>query len=175
MSAWKIDPAHTDVSFVAKHMVITTVRGKFTQVEGELQLVEGDPTASRGEIRIAAASLTTGVEPRDNHLRSGDFLDVANHPTVVARVTQVERAGDRYRVTVDATIRDVTRPIVLDAEFLGMFTGMQGGRRVGFHLSGVLARKDWGLNWNMALEAGGWLVSEDVRLDIEIAADEAAN
>jgi polyisoprenoid-binding protein YceI len=172
MSIWKIDPAHTDVSFTARHMVVTTVRGKFTQVDGELVLEEDDPLESRGELRIDAASLTTGAEQRDNHLRSADFLDVAGHPTVVARVAQIEQADDRFRVTVDATIRGVTRPIVLDAEFLGIFTGMQGGRRVGFHLSGVLARKDWGLNWNMALEAGGWLVSEEVRLDIEIAADE---
>jgi polyisoprenoid-binding protein YceI len=155
-------------------MVITTVRGKFTQLEGELELEEDDPIESHGELRIGAASLTTGVEQRDNHLRSADFLDVAEHPMIVARVVQINRTADRYRVTVDATVRGVTRPIVLDVEFLGLFTGMQGGRRVGFHLSGVLARKDWGLNWNMALEAGGWLVSEEVRLDIEIAADEVA-
>ncbi len=174
MSTWNIDPAHTDVSFSAKHMMVTSVHGTFTQVEGELELREDDPTASRGELRIAAASLATGVEQRDDHLRSADFLDVANHPTVVARVAKIERTGDRYRVTADATIRGVTQPLVFDAEFLGIFTGMQGGRRVGFHLSGVLARKDWGLNWNMALEAGGWLVSEEVQLDIEIAADEVA-
>lgn len=172
MSTWKIDPAHTDVSFSAKHMMVTTVRGKFTQVEGELQLDENDALASRGEIRVAAQTLTTGVEQRDNHLRSGDFLDTDRYPTVVGKVAGVEAAGDRFRVTVDLTIRDMTRPVVLDAEFLGIFPGMQGGRRVGFHLAGSLARKEWGLNWNMALEAGGWLVGDEVTLEIEIAADE---
>lgn len=172
MSTWKIDPAHTDVSFSAKHMMVTTVRGKFTQVEGELTLDEDDPLASRGEIRVAAQTLTTGVEPRDNHLRSRDFLDAENHPTVVGKVVDIEAVGDRFRVTVDLTIRETTRPVVLDAEFLGIFQGMQGGRRVGFHLAGSLARKDWGLNWNMALEVGGWLVGEEVKLEIEVAADE---
>lgn len=84
----------------------------------------------------------------------------------------IEAAGDRFGVTVDLTIREMTRPVVLDAEFLGIFAGMQGGRRVGFHLAGSLARKDWGLNWNMALEAGGWLVGDEVKLEIEVAADE---
>jgi len=172
MSTWKIDPAHTDVSFSAKHMMVTTVRGTFTQVEGELDLREDDPLASRGEVRVAAATLTTGVEQRDNHLRSADFLDVARHPTIVGRVARVVRADDRYHVIVEVTIRDVTREILFDAEFLGFFTGMQGGRRVGFRLSGEIARKDWDLTWNMALEAGGWLVGEEVKLEIEVAADE---
>jgi polyisoprenoid-binding protein YceI len=172
MSAWKIDPAHTDVSFSAKHMMVTTVRGKFAQVEGELDLDEDEPLASRGEIRVAAQTLTTGVEQRDSHLRSGDFLDADSYPTVVARVAGIEAAGDRFRVTVDLTIRELTRPVVLDAEFLGIFPGMQGGRRVGFRLAGSLARTDWGLNWNMALEAGGWLVGEEVTLEIEVAAEE---
>jgi polyisoprenoid-binding protein YceI len=172
MSTWKIDPAHTDVSFSAKHMMVTTVRGKSTQVEGELDLDEDEPLASRGEIRVAAQTLTTGVEQRDNHLRSGDFLDVDDYPTVAGRVAGIEAAGDRFRVTVDLTVREVTRPVVLDAEFLGIFPGMQGGRRVGFRLAGSLARKEWGLNWNMALEAGGWLVGEEVTLEIEVAADE---
>jgi polyisoprenoid-binding protein YceI len=174
MSTWKIDPAHTDVSFSAKHMMVTTVRGKFTQVAGELELDEADPLLSRGEIRVAAETLTTGVEPRDNHLRSGDFLDAVNHPTISGTVGRIESEGDRYRVTVDLSIRETTRPVTLDAEFLGMFTGMEGGRRVGFHLTGSLARKDWGLNWNMALEAGGWLVGDEVSLEIEVAADEVS-
>ena len=172
MSGWKIDPAHTDVSFSAKHMMVTTVRGKFTQLGGELELDEDEPLASRGEIRVAAQTLTTGVEQRDNHLRSGDFLDADSYPTVVGRVAGIEEAGDRFRVTVDLTIRDVTRPVVLDAEFLGIFQGMQGGRRVGFRLTGSLPRKEWGLNWNVALEAGGWLVGDEVTLEIEVAADE---
>jgi len=172
MSTWKIDPNHTDVLFSAKHMMVTTVRGKFHQVEGELELDEADPTRSRGEIRAAAASLNTGVEMRDNHLRSADFLDAEHHPWVVARATGIEPAGDRYRVEAELTIRDETRPVMFDAEFLGFYASMQGGRRVGFHLDARLMRKDWGLNWNVALEAGGWLVGDEVHLEVDVAADE---
>ena len=172
MSTWRIDPAHTDVSFSAKHMMVTTVRGKFDTVEGELALDEDDPRSSRGEIRVAAASLSTGFQMRDDHLRSADFLDVEQHPTIVVRVAKIVPKGDRYRVTTDLTIRGLTRPLVLEARFLGIYPGMGGGRRVGFALSGTIARKVWGLNWNVALEAGGWLVGEDVKLDVEVAADE---
>ncbi len=172
MSTWKIDPNHTDVLFSAKHMMVTTVRGKFHQVEGELELDEADPTRSRGEIRAAAASLSTGVEMRDNHLRSADFLDAEHYPLVVARTTAIERAGDRYRVQVALTIRDETRPVTFDAEFLGFYPSMQGGRRVGFHLDARVLRKEWGLNWNVALEAGGLLVGDEVRLEVDVAADE---
>ncbi len=172
MTTWKIDPNHTDVLFSAKHMMVTTVRGKFHQVEGELELDEADSTRSRGEIRAAAASLNTGVEMRDNHLRSADFLDIEHFPWVVARTTAIERADDRYRVEAALTIRDETRPVTFDAEFLGFYPSMQGGRRVGFHLDARLMRKEWGLNWNMALEAGGWLVGDEVHLEVDVAADE---
>ena len=172
MSTWKIDPNHTDVLFSAKHMMVTTVRGKLHQVEGELELDEADPTRSLGEIRAAAGSLNTGVEMRDNHLRSADFLDAEHYPWVVARTTAIERADDQYRVEAELTIRDETHPVTFEAEFLGFYPSMQGGRRVGFHLEATVLRKDWGLNWNMALEAGGWLVGDEVRLEVDVAADE---
>jgi polyisoprenoid-binding protein YceI len=175
MSIWRIDPAHTDVSFSAKHMMVTTVRGKFHTVEGELQLDEADPTASRGEIRVAASSLSTGIQRRDDHLRSADFLDVEHHPTIIVQVTKIEPKGERYRVTTDLTIRGLSRPLVLDARFLGIYPGMGGGRRVGFALSGTIARKVWGLDWNVALEAGGWLVGEEVRIEVDVAADEVVD
>ena len=108
-TTWRIDPAHTDIAFSAKHMMVTTVRGKFDQVEGELRLDETDPTAASGEIRIATASLSTGFDARDQHLRSADFFDAEAYPWIVARVTKVEPRGDDYRVTADVTIRDVTR------------------------------------------------------------------
>lgn len=174
MDTWKIDPAHTDIAFSAKHMMVTTVRGKFDQVEGELLLDEHNPTNSRGEIRVAAASVSTGFEQRDQHLRSADFFDAANHPWIVARVTDIEQKGDRYLVHTDVTIRGVTRPVTLEAEFLGVVKSMQGGRHAGFHLEGKVNREDWGLTWNMGLEAGGWLVGKEIRLDIDIAADAAA-
>ncbi len=173
-TTWKIDPAHTDVAFSAKHMMVTTVRGKFDQVEGELVLDENDPTAARGEIRLAAGSLSTGFDARDQHLRSADFFDAETYPWIVAQVIRIEPRGDNFRVTADVTIRDVTRPVTFDAEFNGIVPGMRGGRHAGFHLTGTVDRETWGLNWNVALEAGSWLVGREVRLDIDVAADEIA-
>ncbi len=174
MATWKLDTAHTEVNFSAKHMMITTVRGKFGQVEGEISLDEAEPTRSTGQIRLAAASLSTGLEQRDQHLRSADFFDAEQHPWIVATVTAIEPAGDAYRVTADVTIREVTRPVVLDAEYLGVVAGMKGGRHAGFHLSGTIDREAWGLSWNVALEKGSWLVGKDIKLDIDVAADEVA-
>lgn len=175
MSTWKIDPAHTDVAFSAKHMMVTTVRGKFDGVAGEIELDEANPTAASGEIRISAASLSTGFEARDQHLRSADFFDAENHPDIVARLVSVEpRGADDYRVTVDVTIRGVTRPVTFDAELNGVVPGMRGGRHAGIHLVGKINREDWGLNWNVALEAGSWLVGRDIKLDIDVALDEVA-
>jgi polyisoprenoid-binding protein YceI len=175
MTTWKIDPAHTDVSFSAKHMMITTVRGKFAQVEGELQLDEHEPRKSGGEIRVAAASLSTGFDARDQHLRSADFFDVETHPWITVRTTTVNPKDDgTYAVGADVTIRGVTKPVTFDVEFLGTTPGMRGGRHVGFTARARVNRKDWGLNWNMALEAGGWLVGDDVKLEIDVAGDEVA-
>jgi polyisoprenoid-binding protein YceI len=169
---WKIDPAHTDIAFSAKHMMVTTVRGKFDRVEGELRLDETDPQSAEGEIRVATASLSTGFDARDQHLRSADFFDAETYPWIVARVRRVEPNGDGFSVTADVTIRDVTRPVTFSAEFNGIVPGMHGERHAGFHLTGVVDREDWGLNWNVALEAGGWLVGRDIGLDIDVAANE---
>lgn len=175
MTTWKIDPAHTDISFSAKHMMITTVRGKFDGVDGELHLDENDPARSSGEIRVAAASLSTGFDARDQHLRSADFFDVENHPSIAFRSTSVEpRKDGDFVVTGDVTIRGITRPVVFEVEFLGTTPGMTGARHAGFTARTKVNRKDWGLNWNMALEAGGWLVGEEIKLEIEVAADEVA-
>ncbi len=175
MTTWKIDPAHTDISFSAKHMMITTVRGKFGEVEGELELDENEPRKSGGEIRVAAASLSTGFDARDQHLRSADFFDVDTHPWITVRTTGVKPKDDgTYAVTADVTIRGVTRPVTFDVEYLGTTPGMRGGRHVGFTARAKVNRKDWGLNWNMALEAGGWLVGDDIKLEIDVAGDEVA-
>ncbi len=174
MSTWKIDPAHTDIAFSAKHMMVTTVRGKFGQVEGELQLDEQNPTNSRGEIRVVVASVSTGFEQRDQHLRSADFFDVETYPLIVAKATGVEKKGDEYLVHTDVTIRGVTRPVTFEAEFLGIVPNMQGGRHAGLQLTAKVNREDWGLTYNMALEAGGWLVGKEIKLEIDIAADAAA-
>ncbi len=174
MSTWKIDPAHTDVAFSAKHMMVTTVRGTFGQVEGTLKIDENEPQNSRGEVRLGTASISTGFDQRDAHLRSADFFDAENHPWIVARTTGIEKRGDGYLVHLDVTIRGVTRPVTFEGEFLGIVPNMQGGRHAGFHLSGKIDREAWGLTWNVGLEAGGWLVGKEIRLEIDVAADSVA-
>jgi polyisoprenoid-binding protein YceI len=173
-TTWKIDPAHTDVQFSAKHMMVTTVRGKFHAVDGTITLDEANPTAATGSFTIKAASLNTGVEQRDGHLRSGDFFDAETYPEITFSVTGVEpKRGNDYAVTGDLTIRDVTKPVTFDVEFLGTYQGFQG-RRAGFHGTTKLNREDWGLTWNVALETGGWLVGKEIKLEIDIALDEVA-
>ena len=173
MSTWKIDPAHTDVLFSAKHMMVTTVRGTFHEVDGTLDIDEQEPTRSSGEFRIAAASLNTGVEQRDGHLRSADFFDAENHPWITFRSTTVEHVrGDAYKVTGDLTIRGTTKPVTFDVELGGITQGMRGGRHIGMTATTRIDREGWGLNWNMALEAGGWLVGKEIKIEVEVAADE---
>jgi polyisoprenoid-binding protein YceI len=170
VTTWSIDPAHTDVLFSAKHMMVTTVRGKFHEVAGTITVDEDDPTRSTGEFTINVASLSTGVEPRDQHLRSADFFDTANHPTATFVATAVvAKGGTRYAVTGDLSIRGTTRPVTFAVELLGFYTGMNGARRTGLHATAKLAREDFGLNWNVALESGGWLVGKEVSLELDLA------
>ena len=173
MSTWKIDPAHTDVTFAVKHMMVSTVRGTFEDVSGELELdlEANDPTTASGEIRLGVASIATGSEQRDQHLRSADFFDAEQFPQIVAVLTGVEPDGDAYKVHADVTIRDVTRPVTFEGRYHGLVPNMEGGRHAGFELSASIDREAWGLIWNVALEKGGWLVSRDVRLAIDVAAD----
>jgi polyisoprenoid-binding protein YceI len=172
-TTWKLDPSHTDITFAAKHMMVTTVRGKFANVDGHLTADRDDPTSARGEIEIDVASLNTGSEFRDNHLRSADFFDVESHPKARFVITAVEPDGDDYEITGDLTIRGVTQPVTLKAELLGFYTSMEGAPRVGFAAMTKLNRKDWGLNWNVALEQGGWLVGDEIKLTIDAAFEEA--
>lgn len=173
MSTWKIDPAHTDVLFSARHMMVTSVRGKFNEVEGTLEIDEQEPTRSSGEFRIAAASLDTGVAQRDGHLRSADFFDAENHPWITFRSTKVEHVrDDQYRVTGDLALRGTTKPVTFDVELGGITRGMRGGRHAGLTATTRIDRAGWGLDWNMALEAGGWLVGKEVKVEVEVAADE---
>ena len=175
MSTWTLDRAHTQISFSAKHMMVTTVRGTFTDVEGTIELDEAEPTRSHGEFRVAAASIDSNFGARDAHLRSADFFDVERYPDITFVSTAIEaRGGDAYRVTGELTIRDVTRPATFDVSLDGIVPGMRGGRHAGLTARATLDRTLWGLDWNVALETGGWLVARDVRLEIEVAADEAA-
>lgn len=174
-TTWVIDGAHTDILFSVTHMMVTRVRGKFTAVRGRLDLDEDDPTRSTATLTIDAASIDTGVPARDEHLRSADFFDVATYPEITFRSTAIERLSDsKYRVVGDLTIKGVTRPVELDVTVLGFYRSMQGVRRVGFSGSTTINREDWGLTWNVALEAGGWLVGKDIRIEFEVAAEEQA-
>jgi polyisoprenoid-binding protein YceI len=173
MAKWNLDPAHTAAHFSARHMMVTTVRGGFRNITGTLTYNPDIPAAASVEAVIDTTTLTsTGIQQRDDHLRSADFLDVANFPTITFKSTNIEPAGDGKtgKVTGDLTIRGVTRPVTLNVEFLGQTKDPWGGTRVGFIASGKINREDWGLNWNMALEAGGWLVGKDVTLNIDVEA-----
>lgn len=173
-TTWNLDPSHADVQFSAKHMMVTTVRGKFGGVAGTLTLDEEHPERSGGTITVDAASVNSGFEARDNHLRSADFFDVERYPSITFVATGVAHvAGTDYRVTGDLTIRDVTRPVTLDVEFLGTYQGFGPARRAGFHARTKILREDWGMTWNMALESGAWLVGKEITLEIDLAAEEA--
>ena len=175
MTTWKIDTAHTQVNFSAKHMMVTTVRGTFHDVAGTIELDENDPTRSRGEFRVGAASVDTNFVARDTHLRSTDFFDADRYPDITFVSTEVARAADdRFRVTGDLTIRDTTKPVTFDVVLEGIVPGMSGARHAGLSARTTIVREDWGLNWNVALEQGGWLVGKEIQLDIAIAADEVA-
>ena len=175
MTTWKIDNAHTQVNFSAKHMMVTNVRGTFHDVDGTIELDENDPTRSRGEFRVGAASVDTNFGARDTHLRSPDFFDAERFPDIAFVSTGIEQVGDdRFNVTGDLTIREVTKPITFEVTLEGIVPGMSGARHAGFSASTKIVRADWDLNWNVALEQGGWLVGKEIKLDISVAADEVA-
>jgi polyisoprenoid-binding protein YceI len=163
---WTLEKAHTTIGLVAKHLMVTKVRGRFESYEANVEVAD-DLTDSRIEVTIDAASITTGAEDRDNHLRSADFLDADNHPKLTFVSTGISSDGDKWKVTGDLTIRDMTRPVTLDVTYEGTVTDPGGSTRVGFSARAVLVREDWDLTWNAAIEGGGWLVSKDVGLEIE--------
>lgn len=175
MTTWKIDTAHTQVNFSTKHMMVTTVRGTFHDVAGTIELDEEDPTRSRGEFRVGAASVDTNFGARDTHLRSADFFDAEKFPDITFVSTKVTQVGDDlFKVTGDLTIRDTTKPLTFDVQLDGIVPGMSGARHAGLSATTKVAREDWDLNWNVALEQGGWLVGKEIKLEIAIAADEVA-
>ena len=175
MTTWKLDTAHTQIAFSAKHMMVTTVRGTFHEVEGTIELDETDPTRSRGEFRVAAASVDTNFGARDAHLKSADFFDAEtfSHLSFVSTAVKQVR-DDEFEVTGDLTIKDVTKPATFKVELEGIVKGMSGARHAGLSASTKIAREDWGLGWNVALEQGGWLVGKEIKIEITIAADEVA-
>jgi polyisoprenoid-binding protein YceI len=165
---WSLDPHHTSVTFSAKHLGVATVRGSFGQVTADLELDDpNDPTTGRGTVTIQAASITTGSEQRDGHLKSADFLDVEHSKEIVFTLKSIKRDGDNYKVTGDLTIKGVTKEITLDYEHSGSVVDPFGNTKVGGTLTGTINRSDWGLTWNVPLGGGGFLVSEKVKLEID--------
>lgn len=171
MATWKFDPAHTTVSFSARHMMVTTVRGQFAAPTGTLVFDPENPAASSVEATIDTTTLTSGVADRDNHLRSADFLEVDKYPTITFQSTKVEVVSDdEARVTGDLTIRGVKRPVTLKVEYLGALNSPFGDKRAGFMASTKINREDWGLTWNLAVEAGGVLVGKDIKIELDVEA-----
>ncbi len=166
-----IDPAHTRIGFVARHAMVTKVRGSFKDFEGKIHIDGEDPARSSAEVTIQARSIDTRNEDRDAHLRSNDFFAMEKYPEITFATTKVEPVDDStFRVTGDLTVRGETRPITMEVEHTGAAIDPWDNLRVGFEGSVTVNRKDWGINWNAALEAGGVLVSEKATLEFEVSA-----
>jgi len=169
--AWEIDPHHSEATFAVKHMMFTTVRGHFNVLSGHLHIDEQHPENSWVDAQVDAASVDTRDEKRDEHLRSADFFDAQNFPTLTFKSTRVEHVGgSEYKVIGDLTMRGVTKPVTFKAEYHGQGKTPFGSQVAGLSAKARVNRKDWGLNWNVGLEAGGVLVSEDVNIEIDLEA-----
>jgi polyisoprenoid-binding protein YceI len=167
--AWQIDQSHSEIQFSAKHLMISTVRGRFNSYTGTVEADEQNPTAAVVNVQIDASSLVTGDEKRDGHLRSPDFLDVEQFPYITFKSTGVEQVDETHgKLNGDLTIRDVTKPVVLNFEYAGQAKTPWGTTSAGFNATTKINRKDWNLNWNVALETGGWLVGDQITINIEL-------
>ena len=168
---YTLDAAHTRIGFVARHAMVTKVRGSFQDVTGTAHLDGQDPTKSSAELTLQVASIATGNGQRDEHLRTNDFFDAPTYPEITFRSTAVEVTGeDTFRMTGDLTIKGITKPVAIDFELTGSATDPFGNLRVGFDGKAVIKRTDWGVNWNAALETGGVLVSEKITLEFDVSA-----
>ncbi|MEZ0577415.1 YceI family protein [Nocardioides sp. MH1] len=167
---YTIDTSHSRLGFVARHAMVTKVRGSFAAWEGTAHIDVANPAASSVNLTIDAASVSTGVADRDGHLKSADFFDVENYPQWTFSSTSVSRDGDEWTIVGDLTIKDVTRPVTIEFEEGGSAKDPFGNLRVGFEGETTVNRKDWGLGWNAALETGGILVSEKIKLEFDISA-----
>jgi len=168
---YAIDPTHSRIGFVARHAMVTKVRGSFNEFEGTGYFEAENPAGSHLTLTIQAASIDTRNADRDGHLRSNDFFDMETYPTITFASTAVEQTGDTdYRVTGDLTIKGVTKPVTVDFEHTGSAVDPYGNQRIGFEGTTTVNRKDWGVSWNAALDAGGVLVSEKVTLELEVSA-----
>lgn len=167
--AWKFDPMHSALTITARHLMVTKVRGTFEEMDVEIVVPE-DPSQSTVEVVAQAASVTTGVADRDGHLRSPDFLDVENYPTITFRSTGITPDGDGWKLTGDLTIRGVTKPVTFDLSFDGSAQDPYGNTKAAFSAVGDIEREEWGLTWNVPLEGGGVLVSKRFGVEFDIQA-----
>jgi polyisoprenoid-binding protein YceI len=166
---WVIDPAHSEINFKVKHLVIATVTGSFDKFEGTLESVSDDFSDASITFTAEVNSINTNMPDRDTHLKSPDFFDAANYPKVIFKSKGFKKLGEsEYKLTGDITMRGVTREVTLDVEFGGTMKDPYGNLKAGFELAGKLNRKEFGLNWNAVTEAGGLVVSEEVKLQLSI-------
>ena len=171
-STWRLDPAHSSVEFSVKHMMMTTVRGRFKEIEAVLTGDEEHPDACCVEVTIRTASVDTGMPDRDAHLQSADFFDAERHPTITFKSRKLDgkvgKEGDRFQVTGDLTIHGQTMEVTLDCEFAGRGIDPWGKERAGFTARTEIDRREWGLKWNQVIETGGVLVANRVRAEVEV-------
>lgn len=166
---WQVDPAHSAVTFTARHMMVAKVRGKFKDFSADIVIAE-NPQESTVNATVQMASIDTGDSGRDDHLRTNDFFDIENHPTMTFRSTGLEGSGDDYDLHGDLTIRGVTKPVTLDLEIGGVGKDPWGNTKAGFTATGTINRKDFGVEWNAPLETGCVLVGDKVTIEIDIEA-----
>ena len=167
--AWTIDNGHSAVIFSARHMMLSTVRGRFHNFTGTVDFNEADPTQSSVDIQIDVTSIETRDEKRDGHLKSADFFEVEKYPTMTFKSTKVEKLGENHgKLHGDLTIKDITKPVTLDVEYHGLAKAPWGTTSAGFAGKTSIDRKDWGLTWNVALETGGILVGDKINIEIDL-------
>ncbi|MFF0095777.1 YceI family protein [Streptomyces canus] len=168
---YTIDASHSTIGFTVRHAMVTNVKGKFNEFSGSLHLDGGAPSASTASIDVKMDSIDTGSEDRDGHLKSADFFKIEEFPTMTFRSTKAEALGDEdYRITGDLTILGTTKPLTIDLEFNGAAKDPFGNERVGFEGKAEIKRSEWGLTWNAALETGGVLISDKIKLSFDISA-----
>jgi polyisoprenoid-binding protein YceI len=169
VSTWSIDPAHSHVEFAVKHLMISTVKGRFGGVSGTVRTDESDPAKGQVEVEIDPATIDTREAQRDTHLKSADFFDVEKFPKLTFKSTRIDGVdGDSFKLTGDLTIHGVTRPVTLDVTSEGRGKDPWGGERAGFSAAGKIKRSEFGLTWNQVLETGGFVVSDDIKIALDV-------
>ena len=167
-TTWNLDPSHSELVFKVKHLMITNLKGEFRKMNASIEMIGDDLSTAKAKVTIDAASVFTNDENRDKHLRGADFFDVEQHPEILFESTSFLGNSSDCKLTGNLTIKGVTKPVNLSVEFGGANKDPWGHEKMGFSLTGTINRKDWGLNWNAALEAGGVLVSDEVRIAAEV-------